>query len=187
MQKVMSSRSTLGMIRILIYKPSLEPFLLPEVAEIIQESQLRRKGQTQGKSPLIDFQTRLPREVLYMILDYMDYSFLPILQSMFQSPFLDPYWRRRARPFLTEFEDIRDRDLDWQFLCLKIEKLDAVDDAFHSRKRVVGILEEIKTGILKKLEEGDEQDVMTYFESVFDFYELERTDVRNGGDNGRGS
>jgi hypothetical protein len=70
---------------------------------------------------------------------------------------------------------------------LKIEKLDAVEDAFRSRKRVVGILEEIKMGILKKLEEGEEQDVRTYFESVFGFIELERTDVHNGEDNGRRS
>lgn len=144
------------------------------MAEIIQESLSRRKGQTQevqqgqlceGKhslerqAPFSDFLTNLPGELLCMILDHLDYSCLPALQLIPRSPTLNSYWRRRVRPYLTEFEEIRDRDLDWQFLCLKIEELDSTTDLFRTRKRLLGLLEEIRMGILEKLEEGQRNDV----------------------------
>lgn len=136
------------------------------------------KHSLERQTPFCDFPTNLPGELLCMILDYLDYSCLPGVQLLPHSPAGDSYWRRRVRPYLTEFEEIRDQDLDWQFLCLKIEELDSTTDLFRTRKRLLRVLDEIKMGILEKLEEGQKNHV-EYFKGVIKTIELDRAELRH--------
>lgn len=50
-------------------------------------------------------------------------------------PIRDGYWYRLADPYLKSMDDINELDLDWPYLCLELERLDATFGIFHNAKR----------------------------------------------------
>lgn len=100
----------------------------------------------------------LPREIRYLILDQLDYKDIPILKTAVQHPIQESYWRGRMAFYLIGIDDEIPQDkqstIDWEYLCLETEKLDATTDIFKTRRRAIRILTEIKEKLLILLREG---------------------------------
>lgn len=100
----------------------------------------------------------LPYEIRCLILDYLDYTGIPILKSAVQYHIGKSYWRTRMAFYFIGINDglsqIEIEKIDWEYLCLETEKLDATTDIFKTRRRAIRISTEIKEKLFKVLREG---------------------------------
>jgi hypothetical protein len=95
----------------------------------------------------------LPYNIRYVILDYLDYRDISNLKKAIQYPILDGYWRSRAAVYLIgEMNEIVEDDLNWEYLCMEIEKIDDTTDIFRSRYHILRILGDIKPGSLQNVD-----------------------------------
>lgn len=90
-------------------------------------------------------------------MDYLNYKEIPILKTAVQYRVEESYWRARMKFYLIGMDDELSQNeidqLDWEYLCLKTEKLDATTDIFKTRRQAIRILTEIKSKLSKVLHE----------------------------------
>lgn len=99
----------------------------------------------------------LPREIRYLILDNLDYKDIPILKTAVQYHIHKSYWRGRMGFYLIGIDDDilqNKQSIDWEYLCLETEKLDATTEISNTHRRAIRILTEIKEKLLIVLREG---------------------------------
>ncbi|ODM14845.1 hypothetical protein SI65_09839 [Aspergillus cristatus] len=141
---------------------STEPFKILAFRNLIQKCQNKgEKKVPQGNSrPTLPFSRLLylPHEIRCLILDYLDYTDIAILKSAVQYHIGESYWRARMAFYLIgindELSQIENEKIDWEYLCLETEKLDATTDIFKTRRRAIRILTGIKEKLFKILHEG---------------------------------
>lgn len=63
-------------------------------------------------------------------------------------PAMGGYWRCRAALLLDEdLDPIPGPELDWEAICLELERLDEVDGVFRNRRRILGILKDLEVNL----------------------------------------
>lgn len=108
-------------------------------------------------APVASCLSYLPGEILYLILDLIDYRTYTKLQSTVQVPIGDDYWRQRAVRLLSGVDTIKEdkNQLDWRHLCLELERLHESSIKFRIRRRVLAALEEIKAAFFRQLKKDE--------------------------------
>lgn len=134
-----------------------DPFRNPWAQSIIDSSRRIKKrisfAQPLSQSMVPD----LPLEILFEILDFLDFKEISGLGIALQIAIPDHYWRSRAAALnLIEMDEIAEEDLNWQYLCLKFEAAHATGEKFESRRYIVDILSnKIKPTYLQNLGKRD--------------------------------
>ncbi|OJI84654.1 hypothetical protein ASPTUDRAFT_28390 [Aspergillus tubingensis CBS 134.48] len=94
---------------------------------------------------------RLPLELQYMIMDNLEFDDVGSVLKGIQWSVDNGYWKRRLNlDLFSEIRGILHEDLDWRWLCLKLEVLEH-SQAGTDRKRFYEILKEIgiRYGLVK--------------------------------------
>ncbi|KAE8415305.1 hypothetical protein BDV36DRAFT_298164 [Aspergillus pseudocaelatus] len=87
----------------------------------------------------------LPVEMLYLVVDYLSTDELERVQTAMKYYLGDAYWRARVPVKLFhEVTSVWDETLDWQFLCLKLERLSQTQDLAF-RRNIIDQLDELQT------------------------------------------
>lgn len=120
----------------------------------------------------------LPCEILYLILDLIDYRTYTKLQSTVQVPIGDHYWRQRAVRLLHRVDTIKEdkNQLNWRHLCLELERLHESSIEFQTRRRVLAALEEIKAAFSRQLKKDEPlrmKDVVIKIQNSWPYYDAE--------------
>lgn len=63
-------------------------------------------------------------------------------------PAMGGYWRCRAALLLDEdLDPIPGPELDWEAICLELERLDEVDGVFCNRRRILRVLKDFQVNM----------------------------------------
>lgn len=90
-----------------------------------------------------------------MILDLLDHKDIFTLQSARYLYIEESYWRlRTSKMVIFEIQDVPPEQLDWEFLCPRLEEL-ASTGILHNRRRIVQILRGTKAVFQSWEEIGD--------------------------------
>lgn len=144
-------------ISISIYLIAPEPFKIVAFKDLVEKSQKKERTDMPREDAPFSRLSYLPREIRYLILDQLDYKAIPILKTAVQYHIQESYWRGRMAFYLIGIDDEilqEKQSIDWDYLCLETEKLDATTDIFKTRRRAIRILTEIKEKLLILLREG---------------------------------
>lgn len=96
--------------------------------------------------------SNLPVEIFFQILDLLNCKEISKLRVAMRIDISDRYWRSRAALTLVEMDEIAGEDLNWQYLCTRIE----ASFQFVSRRYVVDLLRnEIKPKYVRNLKKRD--------------------------------
>jgi hypothetical protein len=87
----------------------------------------------------------VPQEALMNILDRLHHSEVEVLLSATELRVPQVYWRRRAPRIIWELETIDEgtTPLDWQYLCLRAERMCEESLGLINRQRICNILHEV--------------------------------------------
>lgn len=134
-----------------------DPYRNPWTQNIIDSSRRIKKPESFAQQPLWDSRIpHLPLEILFEILDLLDCKEIATLRNLLRIEIPDCYWRLRAAWNLIEIDEIAGEDLNWQYLCSKIEAVGATNEKFEARRYILNILRnKIKPTYLKNLEKRD--------------------------------
>ncbi|KAL2006514.1 hypothetical protein VTN00DRAFT_9182 [Thermoascus crustaceus] len=95
-------------------------------------------------------------DVKLLFLDYLDHKAIRNTIAALGWEIPDSYWRSRfPKDLIFEVEEIGTREIDWQYLFLKIESLLKNSDALLNRRRIMKVLEGTKK-IFLQLTEGEQ-------------------------------
>ncbi|KAL3477197.1 hypothetical protein BJX99DRAFT_226523 [Aspergillus californicus] len=95
-----------------------DPFQCDAVDEIIRRARRRRRPKLQHTETYL---SRLSPEVLLLIADLLSSADVAAMQKGMGSYLGDAYWRSRIPDLFHEVQD--SVALDWEFLCIELEKL----------------------------------------------------------------
>lgn len=133
-----------------------DPYRNPCTKNIIDVSRGIKKHIYIAQQSLWDSRIpHLPLEILFEILDLLDCKEISTLRNLLRIEIPDCYWRTRAALNLIEINEITGEDLNWQYLCSKLEAAGATSEKFEARRYIVNILKEIEPTYLKNLEKRD--------------------------------
>ncbi|PWY84278.1 hypothetical protein BO83DRAFT_384704 [Aspergillus eucalypticola CBS 122712] len=135
------------------YDDPVESFLMMEPRDPIGMTSVRRfvtrcRNRAKIKASNIpcsieSWLIRLPMELQYMVMDYLSYEDVCSVLEGIQWTVDKGYWKLRLNLNLfSEIQSILHEDLDWRWLCLKLEVLEH-SQAGVDRKRFFTLLEEI--------------------------------------------
>jgi hypothetical protein len=155
-----------GMLHLPTYKSkanmrrATDPFECKDVRKLIQKSVSRlAKGaneERRAKSPVQNcLLTRFPLDVQFIILDLLDHRDISKARRAIYWPMVQHYWRYRApKAFAHELQDIteNDHDVDWEYLCLGVEKL-SEKRPLRCRRKVFELLQGPRDVFYKLLKE----------------------------------
>ncbi|KAK2764996.1 hypothetical protein FQN54_008695 [Arachnomyces sp. PD_36] len=122
-----------------------------------------RRGKIRRKMPVIAATRptvfRLPLDIQYMIVDYItEWRDSKNALSVFRWNLPDSYWKHRALGYqstISELEAVICRDqvqcVDWQYLCIGLERLLATSASLLKRRRVISFLEEVRDDFQRAL------------------------------------
>jgi hypothetical protein len=84
----------------------------------------------------------LPTDVQWLLVDYWDYKSIPSALRSFGWVLPDSYWHQRFPKggLIFEIEGMEFETVDWQFLCLGVEKLLEWSPELLNRRRVLQLL-----------------------------------------------
>ncbi|KAB8209733.1 hypothetical protein BDV34DRAFT_6958 [Aspergillus parasiticus] len=86
----------------------------------------------------------LPVEILYMIANYLPSQAIANMEKAWGFRFGNTFWYSRIpTKIFHEVEDVADEDLDWQRLCLKLERRLEKSEALNTRRYLLECLDEI--------------------------------------------
>ncbi|PYH92408.1 hypothetical protein BO71DRAFT_357420 [Aspergillus ellipticus CBS 707.79] len=92
---------------------------------LIQQCRSRSKRGLATRKSILVVQCRLstlPLELQYMIMDYLDFQDICTMKRCILWTVADGYWKSRPqRGLFYEVDQILEEDLDWMWLCLKLE------------------------------------------------------------------
>lgn len=139
-----------------------DPMKIPALREVIEESIHRRKRQhaprTRRSFQMIflvisDERLQLPADIQWLIMGYLDYKSIPCALRAFGWILSDKYWYQRLPRgrLIFEVEDIEFGKVDWQFLCLGVEKLLKWSPELLNRQRVLLLLHKAKKLFLEEV------------------------------------
>lgn len=137
-----------------------DPYRIPKVQQLIarsREEKKRRRRPRKGK-PRSSLISRLPIEILELILDHLTVIETLKLEKALLIVVGEKYWRHRASWDLMEIDELagEEEQIDWRYLCTNLDRMIKRDESFQNRNHVVGILRDhIKPEFLRKLGEGD--------------------------------
>lgn len=121
--------------------PAQDPLHIPSISRLIERSKLnslsRRDDQSKATRWVRTTLSSLPLEVVYVILDNLDFEELGQLRIATSLPVGENYWRGRLpRAIIFEFENILDESgIRWDHLTLEAEQLMAFCPALVNRQR----------------------------------------------------
>lgn len=126
-----------------------DPMDIPEVLSVIRRYTHKRPTRPRTRSHYLD-KFDLPLDVLFQIMDCLHATEIEsfLTATPWHAP--DSYWRSRfPRRFIPEADELitsQAENVDWQLLCLEVEKLIENDSSLgiQSRQRIFRILEVTK-------------------------------------------
>lgn len=104
--------------------------------------------------------SRFPLDIEYLILDLLDHRDISRMQRAIDWPVSKHYWRYRApKAFVHELEDASKDDnyVDWEYLCLGVERLSERGSELTCRRRVFELLQGPRDVFRRRLKEGRTQ------------------------------
>lgn len=133
-----------------------DPYRNTQAQTVIDSSRVLKKT-TSFAQPLWHSRiSDLPTEILFEILDLLNCKDMSAMGVALQIIIPDCYWRSRAALNLIEMDEIAGEDLNWQYLCSKIEAVSASSLQFQSRRYIVDLLRnDIKPEYLRNLDTRD--------------------------------
>jgi hypothetical protein len=141
---------------------SMDPYRMPEIQQLIARSKEEKKKKKQRRpkgDPQSYWISRLPIEVLEMTLDHLTVLEMVKLEKILSIVIVgERYWRYRASWDLVEADELAGEEdqIDWRYLCVKLDKMIRRDKAFQNRNHVIRVLQDhIEPEFLRRLDEGD--------------------------------
>lgn len=138
-------------------RPAQDPLRIPYISGLIRQSKSKpfseKNIQSNGNSLFTTTLSRLPLEVLYLILDNLDFEELEKIRIATSLPVGDQYWRGRLpRAVIFEFDNILDEGgIRWDHLVLRGEELMVFCPALLFRQRCLTRLHRVREVLCDKL------------------------------------
>ncbi|PLN83016.1 hypothetical protein BDW42DRAFT_70384 [Aspergillus taichungensis] len=136
-------RGLIGQLPLPVPITDPEPYKISEIMQTLDQS-LTRTTVPPHPSNLPSRLSCLPQEIYWPILDCLDWQSFVNLKKAVAWPAMGGYWRCRAALLLDEdLDPIPGPELDWETICLELERLDEVDGVFCNRRRILGIVKDL--------------------------------------------
>ncbi|PKY02118.1 hypothetical protein P168DRAFT_320679 [Aspergillus campestris IBT 28561] len=126
---------------------SLEPYKIPGIVQTLSQN-FARTTVSPSASTFPSRLSCLPQEIYWPILDCLDWQSFVNLKKAVAWPSMGGYWRCRAALLLDEdLDPIPGPELDWEAICLELERLDEVDGVFCNRRRILRVLKDFQVNM----------------------------------------
>ncbi|KAE8367560.1 hypothetical protein BDV27DRAFT_154850 [Aspergillus caelatus] len=132
-------------LRVFVIQP--DPANIKSIQSVIKRARIRTRVRFRIKGRINRRRNRLcylPVEMLYPVVDYLSTDELESVQTAMKYYLGDAYWRARVpMKLFHEVRSVWDETLDWQFLCLKLERLSQTQDLAF-RRYIIDQLDELQ-------------------------------------------
>jgi hypothetical protein len=136
-----------------------DPMKIPALHDLIEKSSRRRERFRRTRARRMVFldvgyeRFGLLTEIKWLIVDCLDYKTIPHALRAFGWILPDSYWYQRLSGLIFEVEDVKFENVDWQFLCLEVEKFLEFSPELKNRQRVMRLLQKAKNIFLEQVEQ----------------------------------